>query len=68
MRKIDLVVVKYEEKVSVLYGRCLHRVALLSDGLVDGESIICGLHNWDYRIDTGVNEYNNSESLYKFNL
>ncbi len=64
--KTDLVVIRYEDKVSVLYGRCLHRGALLSDGMVDGHNLICGLHSWDYRIDTGVSEYNNSEVLHKF--
>jgi glutamate synthase domain-containing protein 2 len=62
----DLVVIRYEENVSVLYGRCLHRGAMLSDGFVDGDNLICGLHNWDYRIDTGVSAYNNSEVLHKF--
>ncbi len=64
--KTDLVVIRYGNEVSVLYGRCLHRGALLSDGFVDGDNLICGLHNWDYRIDTGVSEYNNSEVLNKF--
>ncbi len=63
----DLVVIRYGDEVSVLYGRCLHRGALLSDGYVDGDNLICGLHHWDYRIDTGVSEYNNSEVLNKFN-
>ncbi|MFT5723500.1 MAG: glutamate synthase domain-containing protein 2 [Bacteroidia bacterium] len=62
----DLVVVRYDEKVSVLYGRCLHRGALMSDGRVEGDNIICGVHNWDYRIDTGVSEYNDKEVLHKF--
>ena len=62
----DLVIIKYDEAVSVLYGRCLHRGALMSDGRVDGDNIICGLHDWDYRIDTGVSEYNNKEVLNKF--
>jgi len=64
---VDLVVIKADNDVSVLYGRCLHRGALLSDGYVDGNNLICGLHFWDYRIDTGVSEYNNSERLKKFN-
>ena len=63
----DLVVIRYGDKVSVLYGRCLHRGALLSDGSVDGENLICGLHNWDYRIETGVSEYSPNEILHKFN-
>jgi len=63
---VDLVVVRYGDDVSVLYGRCLHRGALLSDGAVDGDNLICGLHNWDYRIQTGISEYNNHEVLRKF--
>lgn len=66
VENIDLVVTKYEENVSVLYGRCLHRGALMSDGSVVGDNLICGLHGWDYRIDTGVSEYNNAEVLNKF--
>ncbi len=63
---VDLVVVRRDEEVSVLYGRCLHRGALLSDGTVEGDNLICGLHGWDYRVDTGVSEYHNSEQLQKF--
>lgn len=63
---VDLVVVRYDENVSVLYGRCAHRGALMSDGYVDGNNIICGVHDWDYRLDSGVSEYNNSEALHKF--
>ena len=63
---VDLVIIRFDGNVSVLYGRCLHRGALLSDGHIDGENLICGLHNWDYRYDTGVSEYNNSEALQKF--
>ncbi len=66
VKKTDLVVIRYGNEVSVLYGRCLHRGALLSDGTVEGHNLICGLHNWDYRYDTGVSEYNNNEVLYKF--
>jgi glutamate synthase domain-containing protein 2 len=64
---VDLVVTRYDNEVSVLYGRCAHRGALMSDGHIDGENIICGLHGWDYRLDTGVSEYDNSETLPKFN-
>ncbi len=63
---VDLVVVRYDDNVSVLYGRCAHRGALMADGFIDGKNIICGLHGWDYRIDTGISEYNNSETLDKF--
>ncbi|MFT4777948.1 MAG: glutamate synthase domain-containing protein 2 [Flavobacteriales bacterium] len=63
---LDLVVVKFDELISVMYGRCLHRGALMSDGHISGHNLICGLHGWDYRVDTGVSEYNNSEALHKF--
>ncbi len=33
---VDLVVIRYDDQVSVLYGRCLHRGALLSDGHIRG--------------------------------
>lgn len=63
---VDLVIVRFDDSVSVLYGRCAHRGALMSDGVVSGENLLCGVHYWDYRYDTRVSEYNNSESLYKF--
>ena len=64
--EVDVVVIRWDENVSVLYGRCLHRGALLSDGFVEGTNLICGLHGWDYRIDTGVSEYANDEALAHF--
>ena len=63
---VDLVVIRHDDKVSVLYGRCLHRGALLADGFVDGENLMCGLHGWDYRVETGVSEYANNEVLERF--
>jgi nitrite reductase/ring-hydroxylating ferredoxin subunit len=63
---VDLVIIRYDEDISVLYGRCLHRGALLADGHIDGKNLICGVHNWDYRYDTGISEYHNEERLKKF--
>ena len=64
--EVDLVVTRFDDQVSVLYGRCLHRGALMADGYVDGENLMCGVHGWDYRLDTGVSEYNNAEVLHRF--
>ncbi len=64
--EVDLVVVRFDDEVVVFYGRCLHRGALMSDGHVRGRNLICGLHNWDYRLDSGVSEYANEEKLPKF--
>jgi len=63
---VDLVVIRFDEEIRVLYGRCQHRGALMADGFVEGNNIICGLHRWDYRLDNGVSEYNNGEALQKF--
>ena len=64
--EVDLVVVRFDDEISVFYGRCLHRGALMSDGFVRGKNLICGVHDWDYRLDTGVSEYANDEALPKF--
>ncbi len=66
VRQTDLVILRYDDEVSVFYGRCLHRGALLADGHVDGHNLICDVHNWDYRTDSGISEYNNNEVLPKF--
>ncbi len=60
---VDLVIVRQDDDVTVLYGRCLHRGALMSDGHVSGEDLICGVHGWDYRVTTGISAYNNAERL-----
>ncbi len=66
VKNTDLVIIKYDDTISVFYGRCHHRGALLADGYIQGNNLICGVHNWDYRYDTGVSEYNNEEVLHKF--
>jgi glutamate synthase domain-containing protein 2 len=63
---VDLVVVRFDSDVSVFYGRCLHRGALLADGHIQGDNLICGVHYWDFRVDTGISEYSNEERLPKF--
>lgn len=64
--EVDLVIVLFDDQLSVFYGRCLHRGALMADGHVDGHNLICGVHGWDYRLDSGVSEYANDEKLHKF--
>lgn len=64
--EVDLVVVRFDDAISVFYGRCLHRGALMADGFVRGDNLICGVHDWDYRLDSGVSEYANDEALPKF--
>lgn len=68
MATVDLVIIRWEneDKASVLFGRCLHRGALMSDGHINGKDLICGVHNWDYDYKTGVSSYNPSERLQLF--
>ena len=65
---VDLVVLRWGEGegVSVLYGRCAHRGALMSDGRVEGGNIICGVHDWDYCFKSGISSYDPSERLHRF--
>ena len=63
---VDLVIIRYEDNHSVLYGRCLHRGVKMADGYLDGDNIICGVHGWDYGIQNGVSAYDNSEVLHHF--
>lgn len=63
---VDLVIVRYDDNHSVMYGRCLHRGAKLCDGHIDGDNLICGLHGWDYGFHTGVSSYDNAERLHMF--
>lgn len=63
---VDLVIVRFGDNHSVLYGRCLHRGAMMVDGHVEGDNLICGLHGWDYGFHTGVSSYDNKERLEKF--
>ncbi len=63
---VDLVVVRWGDEHSVLSGRCRHRGALLADGRVEGANLVCGVHGWDYRMDTGVSSYDTADRLRRF--
>jgi glutamate synthase domain-containing protein 2 len=63
---IDLVIVRFDDNHSVLYGRCMHRGAHLADGHISGDNLICGVHGWDYVFHTGVSSYDNTDRLHKF--
>lgn len=51
---VDLMVIRYDDEVSVLYGRCLHRGVLLANGVIVGKKVVCGWHGWEFRYDTGA--------------
>ena len=66
VNNVELVIVRFDDNHSVMYGRCQHRGALMADGYISGDDIICGLHSWDYGYRTGISSYNSSERLHKF--
>ena len=47
---VDLVIVRYDDEVSVMFGRCLHRGALMCDGKVVGTRT-----SWPYTTFTWTN-------------
>lgn len=67
---VDLVVIRLEqddpEQVVVMYGRCQHRGALMSDAHIHGDKIVCGLHGSHYNYKTGVNPRYITHNLQKF--
>lgn len=50
---VDLVIVKQGKSVSVFSGVCLHDEALLANGYLEGNHLVCGSHLWRYHIHTG---------------
>lgn len=63
---VDIVLIRRGENVSAFDGRCPHRGALLGDGRVEGDLLVCGLHGWRYDLETGVSPVNPAVALTKF--
>ncbi len=63
---VDLVIVRVGDEHSVLYGRCVHRGALMADGAVRDGNLVCGLHGWDYSLPTGISSYDSTQQLHRF--
>jgi glutamate synthase domain-containing protein 2 len=39
---------------------------MLADGEVVGEDLVCGVHGYDFRLDTGVSSYDPRETIHRF--
>lgn len=63
---VDVVLVRRGTGVSALHGRCPHRGALLGDGRVEGDLVVCGVHGWRFDSETGVSPVNPAVALTKF--
>ncbi len=62
----DLVVIRDGEVAHVLHGQCTHRGALLSDGQIEGNDLVCAAHGWDYELSTGVSRTDPCERIGRF--
>jgi len=63
---VDLVVMRLGDDVSVLYGRCTHRNALLAEGHLSGDTLVCAKHGWDFHCRTGQSTVDQEEALQRF--
>ncbi len=65
---VDLIVIREPETeaATVLYGRCRHRGALLSDGRITNGRLTCPLHGSTYRYATGRNIHYPGADLKRF--
>jgi len=66
LRGQDLIVIRFDDRVSVLSGRCPHRGARLVNAKVEGELLVCGSHGWDFRYEDGVSPSSPEDSLRQF--
>ena len=66
--KTDLVLIRSQDsnEIFVLYGRCQHRGALMSDGRISGDLLSCCLHGSTYNYRSGKNIHYPGADLKKF--
>jgi cytochrome P450/nitrite reductase/ring-hydroxylating ferredoxin subunit len=50
---IDVVLVRTSRGLRAFEGRCPHRGALLGEGELHGESLLCRNHRWRFDVETG---------------
>lgn len=55
--KNDIAVVRADDEVFALSNICRHAFAPLSDGFVDGHTLICPWHGWRYDVRDGTTDH-----------
>jgi cytochrome P450/nitrite reductase/ring-hydroxylating ferredoxin subunit len=53
---VDLVVVRTEAGIRAYQGHCPHQGALLGEGEMDGDTLVCRNHRWRFNSATGQRE------------
>jgi nitrite reductase/ring-hydroxylating ferredoxin subunit/ferredoxin-thioredoxin reductase catalytic subunit len=59
--KRDLVLARVDDQVFALSNLCRHAYGPLSDGFVDGYTLVCPWHGWRYDIRTGHTDHPNAD-------
>jgi cytochrome P450/nitrite reductase/ring-hydroxylating ferredoxin subunit len=52
----DVVVVRTQAGLRAFDGRCPHQGALLGEGELDGDKLVCRNHHWRFSVDSGQRE------------
>ena len=52
----DVVVVRTPAGLRAFEGRCPHQGALLGEGELDGDKLVCRNHRWRFSVDSGQRE------------
>ena len=52
----DVVVVRTPAGLRAFEGRCPHQGALLGEGELDGDKLVCRNHHWRFSVDSGKRE------------
>lgn len=65
---VDLILLKVDDGLSVLHGRCPHRAGRLSKGRVEGDFLVCPYHGWDFHVETGKSACVEGESIKRFSF
>ena len=50
---IDVVVVRTRSGLRAFEGRCPHQGALLGEGEIEGDRLVCRNHRWRFKLDSG---------------
>jgi toluene monooxygenase system ferredoxin subunit len=50
---VNVLLVNVEDEVRAYLNRCPHRASLLSDGSLDGLTLTCATHLWEFNALTG---------------
>src|SRR6516164_9122452 len=50
---VDVALVRSETGWRAFNGRCPHQGALLGEGEIEGESLVCRNHRWRFSLDSG---------------